>query len=135
MSLMSFDALEAIREALAGAGGAKTCDIGFEDDISPNDYPIIRIVPYASKTSVGFYGETVECAIFFGNAIDQSTRDENNEPIRLRGVYKSQLAMRDEIIKRLQFEGGPSIHYKGTVFDGDRIAGFKLQSLLVDLGF
>lgn len=135
MSLLTWNSLKAIRDALAGAGGAKTCKIGFEDEISPDDYPIIRIVPYSTKSSVGFYGETLECVIFFGDAVDQSTRDEENEPIKLEGVYEVQLDMKDEILSRLRFEAGPSVHYKGMTFDADRIAGFKLQAIMIDFGF
>ena len=38
-------ALEAVRNALAALPGVTTCKIGMEDNISPADYPLIRIVP------------------------------------------------------------------------------------------
>ena len=137
MSLMSYETLEALKNTLAGAGGANTCRIGFEATISLDDYPIIRIVPSKTATNVGFYGETTECTIYFGHPVDESSTDDG-ENIGLEGVHKTQLAMRDEILKRLQYPGETplySVNYRGTVFDEDRIAGYKLMGLLVDLAF
>ena len=37
--------LESLRDALAGVPGVQSCKVGLEDNITPDDYPIIRIVP------------------------------------------------------------------------------------------
>ena len=134
MSLLSFEALEALKNTLAGAGEAKTCRIGFEATISPDDYPIIRVVPSETSTHISFVGETAKCVIYFGHPVDESTTDEDGENIGLEGVYRAQMAMRDDILERLRFSGLP-VEYKGTIFDEDRIAGYKLMGLAVNLGF
>ena len=134
MTLLSFEALESLKNALAGAGDAKTCRIGFEATISPDDYPIIRVVPSETTAFCSFVGENTKCVIYFGHPVDESTTDESGENIGLEGVYQTQMAMRDEILERLRFSGLP-IEYKGTIFDEDRIAGYKLMGLAVNLGF
>lgn len=139
MSLMSFEALEALKNTLAGIDGVTTCRIGFEAGICPTDYPIIRVVPQTSE-ALGFSGEKIECKIYYGHPIDESTKKEgeDEEVMTLEDVYKKQLALRDEILIRLQYPEETPLHsavYKGTIFDDDRIAAYKISCLLVDLAF
>ena len=39
------DLLRYLRTALAAVAGVQTCRIGLEAGITPDDYPIVRIVP------------------------------------------------------------------------------------------
>ena len=45
MSTTAMTALEAARDALALIAGVASCKIGLEANISPADYPLIRVVP------------------------------------------------------------------------------------------
>lgn len=134
MSTGLFEALTGLRDCLAGAGGAKTCRIGLEASISPDDYPIIRIIPSETEERVNNGGELATLTIYYGHPVDESSTDEDGENIGLEGVYKVQSDMRDEILARLDDSGLP-VAYTGTVFDQDSIAGYKMTGLTARMAF
>ena len=45
--------LDGLRAALAKLPGVRTCKIGLETNISPGDYPMIRIVPSEIRPNLG----------------------------------------------------------------------------------
>jgi hypothetical protein len=60
------DTLEAARDALKLITGVASCKIGLEPNISPADYPLIRLVPSRLTPGRPYSARTIETLIYFG---------------------------------------------------------------------
>lgn len=125
-------ALEMARDALAQIAGISSCRIGLEANISPSDYPIIRIVPNRIVPGVPgagrVYGDnkyenrTAGCTIYFGMPVADSEG--------LEEVYRSMLGMETEIIAVLK---DISAKYIETLMDEDRLPTYKIGAVRCEL--
>ena len=116
--------LESIRDALAEIDGVASCKIGLEDNITPDDYPLIRIVP-SRLDDMSIDGErTVQMLIYFGLPIApfDDTPDDDGR-VRVEKVYGALFALEEEIIVTLV---GQNVRYIETVTDEDRLETYKL---------
>ena len=129
--------LEALRDALSAVDGVKTCKIGLEDNISPDDYPIIRIVPSkASAVDFDMDGlpvlRKVETLIYFGMPIQpfDDTPDADGRT-RLEKLYAALFATEAAIITALT-SAMPDVQvaqYLDTITDEDRLDTYKLMAV------
>lgn len=117
-----FAALSTYRDALAAIDGVASCAIGIEADISPADYPLIRLVPRRITPGREYGKRTAETIIYFG--VDKSASEG------LESVYESLSALEAAIIATLQPMGG---RYVETLTDEDRLDTYKLMSALFNL--
>ena len=111
-----FAALEALRDALKVIAGVSSSKIGIEANISPADYPMIRLVPVRIEPGAPYNQRTSEVVIYFGANIVES------EGLEL--VYETLLEMESEIIKVVKAQDG---RYIETVTDEDRLDTYKLM--------
>ncbi len=109
--------LEALRDALAGISGVQSCKIGVEANISPADYPMIRIVPVRMTAGKPYGHRTAELQILFGARLASSQGLEN--------VYSALLALDAAIIEASRALGCAVILSEdldtGTDFGGVRV--------------
>lgn len=133
--------LETIKAALATIPGIKTCRIGLEDDITPDDYPIIRIVPsHMTPGKVSSTGDHVtrkgDVLIYFGMPI-QPFDDvaDGSGRTRLEKLYAALFNVEARIIDALSPNqlGGMKVRYVETITDEDRIETYKLMAVRVDV--
>lgn len=114
--------LEAARDSFACIDGVKSCAIGIESNISPADYPMVRIVPIRVTPGVPYGKRTAECLIYFG------MNKANSEG--LEKVYEALFELESALLEKVrELEG----RYIETITDEDRLDAFKLMTLRVEL--
>jgi hypothetical protein len=110
--------LSAIRDQLAEIAGVATCKIGLETGLSPDDYPIIRVVP-VKLTGKGT-AQQIVFTVYYGDAITESDGG-------LEAVYESLMALGEAIRLVLAgLQGVYSVNYIDTITDEDRLAHYKI---------
>lgn len=109
-------------------GVAYTCKIGMEDNLTPADYPMIRIVPSLSQPGATLGRRKTDAMIYFGLPIHafDDTPDSAGR-VRLEKLYAALLTMEAAICAQVDHAGG---QYVETIFDEDRIdASYKLMAV------
>lgn len=114
--------LEAARDALALIAGVASCKIGLEPNISPADYPLIRLVPSRLTPGKPYGNRTIETLIYFGA---QTTTSEG-----LETVYDDLFTLESAIMVAIQDLGG---RYRETITDEDRLDAYKLMTIRCEL--
>ncbi len=115
-------ALEAARDALATIPGVRSCAIGLEANISPADYPLVRLVPSRIVPGRPYNGRTAETLVYFGAPIANSEGME--------AVYASLFDLEAEILAVLKAQGA---RYRETITDEDRLDAYKLMAIRADI--
>lgn len=117
--------LQALRDTLAAVDGVKTCKIGLEATIVPDDYPIVRIVPSKLGPSA-FMTEirATECLIYFGMPLHEF--DDG-----LEALYTELFTMETALIAALPRGGVWVAEWLETITDEDRSEAYKMMALLV----
>lgn len=119
--------LDRIKTALSTVDGVQTCKIGLEDNISPDDYPIIRIVPSRAENSVVYSLRKMEMLIYFGMPIQPFDDTPDGEGrTRLEKLYSALLGMEGNIRAALHQNGA---NYLETITDEDRLDTYKLMAV------
>lgn len=111
-------------------GVAYTCKIGMEDNLTPLDYPMIRIVPSLSAPGATLGRRKTDLLIYFGLPIHafDDTPDSAGRT-RLEKLYAALLTMEAAICAQVAHAGGQHLE---TIFDEDRIdASYKLMAVRV----
>lgn len=117
-----FPALELVRDTLAAVEGVRTCRIGMERNMTPDAYPMVRIVP-SRLTDGAFVGErSVDALIYFGQPIHEFTGGAEEQ-------WRELLAMEAELLQALGAAEGFAFHHAETVLDEDRIDAYKLLAI------
>ncbi len=115
-------ALENARAALAGIPGLVSCEIGRKEDVSPNDYPMIQIVPTRITPGAAYAGRSVEAWIYFGVPIEKVDDLEN--------VYEGLSELEQQILDILGTIQG---QYRETITDQDFFETYKLAAIRAEL--
>lgn len=110
------------RDALAALGEVASCRIGIENGISPNDYPLVRLVPSRFTPGKPFGNRTCEVLVYFGAKIANSEG--------LEEVYRGLFALEKVILDTLRPLGA---RYIETVTDEDRLDTYKLMFARVEM--
>lgn len=111
--------LEALRDRLAGIDGVQTCRIGYEQGISPQEFPIIRLIPSRMEPGRPYSKRTIELAIVYGANLPEAKDG-------LEAVYSALDALESDILAELRAAGGT---YIATLADEDRITPYKLMQV------
>lgn len=118
---------ESIKSALATISGVASCRIGLEDNITPDDYPLIRIVPSRIADEMLDGERRAEMLIYFGLPI-QSFDDtpDSGGRVRLEKVYAALFDLEDAIRDKL---APLNVRYLETITDEDRLDTYKLMAV------
>lgn len=110
------------RDALAALECVASCAIGMEAAISPDHYPLVRLVParFTPGRPVGY--RTCELMVYFGAKLANSQG--------LEEVYRGLFEMEKAIIDTLRPLGA---RYVETVTDEDRLDTYKLMFIRCEL--
>jgi hypothetical protein len=114
--------LEHARDALAGIAGVVSCKVGIEKNLSPSDYPMIRVVPSRVTPGAPYSGRTVETLIYFGSQITDAEG--------LEDVYTALSDIEADILAVLKTIQG---RYLETITDEDRLDAYKLMTVRCEL--
>jgi len=123
----TFKLLTRLQTALAAIPGVATCQIGLEATITPDDYPLIRIVPTRLRTTdIG--ARVIDVTVYYGADLQAATEG-------LPAVYADLLAWESLIIDAVLFavvRAGQAegvylrTRFVDTVTDEDRLPHYKL---------
>jgi len=117
-----FTVLETLRDAMGDIDGVNSCKIGLERNMSPADYPMVRVVPVRILPGKPYNQRTAEIQVFFGANISASEG--------LESVYSALFELEAEIIKVIKAQGG---RYIDTVTDEDRLDTYKLMVIRMEI--
>lgn len=115
-------ALEQARNAFAAIPGVRSSKIGIEANISPDDYPIIRLVPDRITPGRPYQNRTSSCWLYFGMPI------ANSEGLEF--VYAELFRLEAEIIAALKALGA---RYIETMMDSDRLPTYKVAAIRCEI--
>ena len=124
MTTSAYPLLTTLRDALGAVAGVQTCKIGLEANMTPADYPMVRIVPSRVADDSVIGRRDVECLIYFGQPIHEFSEG-------VEALYESLLTMEVALITAAVQTGGIMVQYMETVLDEDRIDAYKLMALRV----
>jgi hypothetical protein len=116
-----FDYLTAARDKLAAIPGVKTCKIGIEPTLNPDDYPMIRLVAsrMAPIPNTGNSRRRLDMVVYFGAAIYETVDG-------VEAVLAELFRMEAAIIEAVRFGAGCVVRHVETLTDEDRLEHFKL---------
>lgn len=109
------DALNAARAAFAAVPGIASCEVGIEANVSPDAWPLIRIVPRRVVPGASYGGRSIETWVYFGTQTSESRGG-------LPAVYEALATMEADILEALRAIGGT---YTETITDEDRLKPYK----------
>ena len=116
-----YAALLAARTAFATLGVA-SCKIGLEANISPADYPLVRIVPSRITPGKPYAKRSIECLVYFGVPV------ANSEGLEL--VYETLFILEANLLGKIRTLEG---RYIETITDEDRLDTYKLMAVRCEL--
>lgn len=130
--MTAWELLTQIKATLATIPGTTTCKIGLEQNITPDQYPLIRLLPtrMQSKDDVGNQA-LLEVTVYFGAAVLEV--DSGG----LETVYANLFSLEETIRQAVLFgavkaawESGNrmQVRYVDTLFDEDRLPHYKLMA-------
>jgi len=111
--------LQTIRDKLATVPGVKTCKIGLEANMSPDAYPMVRLVPSVVRNG-SYSGRQCDLTIYFGQPIHEFTDG-------LESLYSSLFDLEADIIDAVR-STGLNAAYDETVLDEDRLEAYKVMA-------
>jgi len=114
------DTLTALRDAMALVPGVASCKIGMEANITPADYPMVRIVP--STIAQGTIStRKCEMLIYFGQPIHEFTAG-------LESLYSTLFDMEAALLDAIRALRMNAVWVE-TILDEDRVAAYKLMAM------
>ena len=126
--MTTYDVLVSVRDALAKVAGVKTCKIGMEPEITPEDYPLVRIVPSILRDGVP-RGVARECEalLYFGLNVHDFEGG-------LEAVYAKMLEFEQQLLAAARSATAVgSVVLIETILDEDKIEAFKTMALKVKI--
>ena len=113
--------LETLRDRLAMVTGVQTCKIGMEANLTPDDYPIVRIVPSTVRQK-NIAMRECDLVIYFGKPIHEFTAG-------LESLYDELFTMESELLAAARSVTSMMIQYEETVMDEDRVDAYKICAI------
>ena len=116
--------LTALRDRLASVAGIVTCRVGIEANMTPADYPMVRIVPSKVSYAAVLGRRKVDCLVYFGTPVHKFSAG-------LEALYADLLALEALLIDAATSGSTYYCEYLETIADEDRVDGFKLMAMRV----
>lgn len=117
-----YPSLVTLRDSLAGLAGVATCRIGIEANMTPADYPMVRIVPENIEDDSTMGRRRTAVLIYFGQPIHEFDAG-------LEALWQSHLTMETAIVDRAFQTTGITFEYVETILDEDRIEAYKVMAV------
>ena len=126
-----WEILTQIKATLATVSGVATCKIGLEANITPADYPLIRMVPTRMRPQdeVGDRA-LLELTVYFGDALLEAA--DGLETV-YAGLFALEAQIREAVLftaQRAAWENGQRLtaRFIDVLFDEDRLPHYKLMA-------
>ena len=125
--------LNALMIPLAAIPGVNTCRIGLEANLTPDDYPIIRLVPSSlAPSSLGTINgpRILSLTVYFGAQLLEAT---DGLAAVYAELFRLDAAIREALLVTAIAAGLAAgvwrqITYRDTVMDEDRLPHYKLMA-------
>jgi hypothetical protein len=126
-NLSAYSLLTRLQTALAAIPNVATCKIGLEATITPDDYPLIRIVPTRLRLTDNAQ-RIIDVTVYYGAALLSATDG-------LPAVYADLLAWETAIVEAVLFTVNRTSQAEGvyfqtrfidTITDEDRLPHYKI---------
>ena len=101
--------------------GVASCKIGLEANMTPADYPMVRIVPSLARHGRVLGQRETEVLIYFGKPVHEFEAG-------LEDVYQELFDMEAALIDAAE-SCGVYCEYRETVADEDRVDAYKLMAI------
>ena len=118
------DILDDLATRLSAVTGCNTCKIGLEPNMTPDDYPIIRLVP-SRLEPIEASRRKVQVMVYYGSPIHAFEG--------MDALYSSLLTMEREIVGMMVAGDGYRIKHVYTITDEDRLSTYKLFMSLFEV--
>ncbi len=118
------DILAELVTRLSAVTGCNTCKIGLEPNMTPDDYPIIRLVP-SRLEPIEANRRKVSVMVYYGSPIHAFDG--------MDALYTALLAMEREIVGLMIAGDGYRIKHAYTITDEDRLSTYKLFMSLFEV--
>ena len=112
-----YPVLTALRDRLASVAGIVTCRVGIEANMTPADYPMVRIVPSKVSYAAVLTRRKVDCLVYFGAPVHKFSADL--------------LALEALLIDAATSGSTYYCEDLETIADEDLVDGFKLMAMRV----
>ena len=119
-----YPVLTVLRHRLASEAGIVNCRVGIEANMTPADYPMVRIVPSKVSYAAVLGRRKVDCLVYFGTPVHEFSAG-------LEALYADLLALEALLVDAATSGGAYYCEYLETVADEDRVDGFKLMAMRV----
>ena len=123
--------LNALLIPLAAIPGVTSCKVGLEANLTPDDYPIIRLVPSSLTPQTPGNGQRLLAfTVYFGAQLLAAT---DGLPAVYAELFRLDAAIRQALlvtaIATSRASGGSlQVTYRDTVCDEDRLPHYKLMA-------
>jgi hypothetical protein len=114
----TWTAMDSMKAKLSGVAGVCTCKIGIEAGLSPDDYPIIRLVP-ARFSMPDRQTVLIHLTVYYGMPLTEG--DDG-----LESLYLALLEMETAIKAAIHAGDGYYAKFIDTITDEDRLEQYKL---------
>lgn len=114
--------LVALRDAFALVPGVNTCRIGLEANMTPEDYPMVRVVPSAVRWGSTIHRRECDVLVYFGQPIHEFEDG-------LEGLYDNLFTLERALLEASQTVPNVFCQYRETIADEDRVDAYKLMAL------
>jgi hypothetical protein len=112
--------LDKLRDNLRKIKGVNTCEIGMEASITPDSYPLIRLVP--SRVSKSNNTRLLELLLYYGEPIHEF------ETGGLEEIYRRHFETEALMLTAVNGTGWV-VKYRETFYDEDRLPAYKLLAM------
>jgi hypothetical protein len=114
---------------LATISGVKTCKVGLEANLTPDDYPIIRLAPSQLTPNLPGVGQrALTLTVYFGAALLEA---KDGLAAVYAELFRLDVAIREALVVTViaadrAARGNLQIAYLDTLTDEDRLPHYKL---------
>jgi len=117
----AYPLLVALRDTLAAVPGIQTSKIGLEANMTPDDYPMVRIEPSRISDSGVIGRRGADVLVYFGMPIHEFTDG-------LEAMLEQLLGLEAALIAAAM-SGPVFCRYVETIADEGRVDGYRLMAL------
>jgi hypothetical protein len=127
---MSFNAvLTDMKAKLALIPNIKTVGVGLESNLSPADYPCVRLVPQQfSKGDQNYSYRTCNLLVYFGLPLVEGD-------VSLESIYDQLLTLEEEVIVATRRGDGYKSIYQKTLTSGNEVTNYRLFCVVLEVSF
>jgi hypothetical protein len=132
--MQMMDVLTVLKNRIAALPGIATCKIGLEDNLTPDDYPMVRIVPSRVEPSANGTRLKMELLIYFGAPVQpfDDTPDAGGR-VRMEKLYAALFDI-EAALRALPRNGdGFAYRYRDTITDEDRLDTYKIMAVRAEV--